>query len=146
MSVQSYFVYPRRVAFHETDAMGVLHHSNHVKIFEEARVAWLRDRKMIEIHAPYGPYIFAVTGLEARYFRPASFDDALEVWVQSRLEGMRIHFQYALLSTVRGSVLAEGRTTLVPIDTNFKPLRLPRALDELYLKEPWDLTWPPKLN
>src|SRR3954469_13437408 len=80
-----YFVYPRRVAYHETDAMGVLHHANHIKYFEEARVEWLRNRNLIANHQPYGPYIFAVTHQEARYFKPAVFDEPLEVWVQAKM-------------------------------------------------------------
>ena len=32
-----FFVFKRRVAYHETDALGVVHHSNHIKYFEEAR-------------------------------------------------------------------------------------------------------------
>src|SRR4051812_12993825 len=92
----SYFVYPRRVAYYETDAMGALHHSNHVRYFEEARVAWLRDRGAIHHHQPYGPLVFAVTHQEASYLKPVQFDDELQVWVQVRMEGARVFFQYAL--------------------------------------------------
>ena len=32
-----------RVAFYETDAMGIVHHSNYVRFFEHARVSWLEQ-------------------------------------------------------------------------------------------------------
>ena len=36
------FVHRIRVRFVETDAMGIVHHSNYLHYFEEARVAYLR--------------------------------------------------------------------------------------------------------
>lgn len=139
-----YFVYPRRVAYHETDAMGVVHHANHVKYFEEARVEWLRNRGFMDHHQPYGPYVFAVTHQEAKYFRTAGFDEPLEVWLQSKMEGAKIYFQYALFSHKSSRVIAAGQTTLVPIDSTLKPVRLPKDLLDAYRREPWDSTWPPQ--
>jgi len=141
----THFIYHHRVAYHETDAMGVVHHSNHVKFFEEARVEWLRDRGLMSIHAPHGPFIFAVTRLEARYFKTASFDDILEIWVQARLVGARMHFRYAIWSPRLASFIAEGSTELVPVTVELQATRLPREVCEQFRSEPWDETWtPPK--
>ena len=35
------FVYKRRAQYHETDQMGIIHHSNYVKWMEEARVRFM---------------------------------------------------------------------------------------------------------
>ncbi len=139
-----YFVYSRRVAYHETDAMGVLHHSNHVRYFEEARVEFLRARNLISNHQPYGPYIFAVTKQEAQYFKPATFDEALEVWVQATMVKAKIHFQYALYSKKCEEVIASGHTTLVAIRPDFKPCKLPHEMIDAFRREAWDLEWPPQ--
>lgn len=138
-----YFIFPRRVAYHETDAMGVVHHSNHIKYFEEARVDWLRNKGMIGIHMPYGPYTFAVLELQNRYYKMARFDDELEVLVQSRLKGARILFQYALWSQRLNAFVADGTTTLIPLNQEMKPAKLPSEVVELFAKEAWDETWPP---
>ncbi|MCM2282502.1 MAG: acyl-CoA thioesterase [Bdellovibrionaceae bacterium] len=143
-SLMSYHVYPRRVAYYETDAMGVLHHSNHVRFFEEARVALLRDRGWMEIHQPAGPYVFAVTEQSARYFKPAVFDEALEIWTQMRRVGARLEFQYALFSQASQTVIAAGGTRLVPIDTSFRVAKLPASFLEAVDRESWDEAWPPK--
>jgi len=137
----SEFVYPRRVAYHETDAMGVLHHSNHVKYFEEARVAFLRDRGWMKIHQPYGSLVFAVTYQDARYFKPSRFDDELEVRLQSRLEGLRIRFQYAIWSRTSQTLVAFGQTHLVPLDSSFRPTKLPSELIRAYESESWSEDW-----
>jgi acyl-CoA thioester hydrolase len=141
MSGHSVFLH--RVAYHETDAMGVVHHSNHIKYFEEARVEWLRSKGLMEIHQPYGPFVFAVVQLETRYFKPARFDEELEVWVQARLRGARIEFQYALWSKRQEAVIATGSTQLVPINEQFRPSRLPEAAQKVFAREPWSEAWPP---
>ena len=33
--------YSREVNYYETDRMGVIHHSNYLRILEEARMAWM---------------------------------------------------------------------------------------------------------
>lgn len=137
-------VYPRRVAYHETDAMGVLHHSNHVRYFEEARVAMMRDRGWMDIHQPAGPYVFAVVEQSARYYKPAVFDEPLEIWTQIRREGARIWFQYALYSHKSSAVIADGMTRLVPIDGSFRVAKLPASFTEAVDREAWDAVWPPQ--
>lgn len=132
------FVYRKRVAYHETDAMGIVHHSNHIKYFEEARVEWLRARGLLSIHSPYGPLSFAVVHLEASYRQPARFDDELEIHVQAKLEGLRIHFHYSIWSVRLASEIAEGKTVLVSVNDQLRPARLPRLVAEVFAKEPWD--------
>ena len=136
-----FFVFKRRVAYHETDALGVVHHSNHIKYFEEARVAWLRDRGLMAIHAPLGPLTFVVLNLSNRYFKAARFDDELEVRVQCRCEGVRIFFRYALWSPRLESVIADGTTELVSCNDSMRPARLPPEISEMIAKEPWGETW-----
>ena len=140
-TLANHFVYHHRVAYHETDAMGVVHHSNHIKFFEEARVEWLRDRGLMSIHAPQGPYIFAVTKLETRYFKTAIFDDLLEVWVQARLVGARMHFRYTIWSPRLSAFIAEGTTELVPVTAELQATRLPRDVCDQFRQEPWSESW-----
>jgi acyl-CoA thioester hydrolase len=141
--VDPWFKYPHRVTYYETDAMGVVHHSNHIKYFEEARVAWLRDRSLIEIHQPYGPLVFAVIKLETKYFKPARFDDELEIWTQARQVGARLEFQYAIWSKRIEVVIAIGHTLLAPIDVNFRVAKLPAQAQQIFANESWSETWPP---
>jgi acyl-CoA thioester hydrolase len=124
--------------------MGVVHHSNYAKFFEDARVAWLREEGMIAHHQPYGPFVFAVIAINCRFFRPARFDDALEVWTQAKLErGLRIHFQYALWSETAGRIIADGRTELVALTADLKPHKLPPELAAIFARQPWREEWPP---
>jgi acyl-CoA thioester hydrolase len=137
------FVYEKRVAFHETDTMGVLHHSQHVRYFEEARVAWLRDRGLIGFHAPMGPFTFAVVDLKSRYMKTARFDDLVQVWMQGKLDGIRIVFRYAVWNTRSAEWIAEGETVLAPLNAEMRPTRLPTPVLEAFRRESWSQSWPP---
>ena len=67
-----------RVAFYETDAMGIVHHSNYLRFFERARVDWLAEHDQ-----PYTAYMdqglhFATTRVEVDYKRSIEFDEVVK--------------------------------------------------------------------
>jgi acyl-CoA thioester hydrolase len=70
----------RRVRFHETDAMGVVHHASYLLYLEDARVDLLRS-----LGRPYSTLRdvdrieFAVVGIELSYRLPLEFDDLFTV-------------------------------------------------------------------
>jgi len=137
------FCYRKRVAFHETDSMGVVHHSNYIRYFEEARVAWLRDRGLIELHAPRGSFTFAVVDVQCKYIKPARFEDEIEVKLEVRIEGVKLVFRYAVVLPQSQQYLATGRTALVALNAELQLVRLPPELKALVEHEKWSATWPP---
>ena len=36
-------IYRRRANYYETDQMGIVHHSNHIRYFEEARLYYMHN-------------------------------------------------------------------------------------------------------
>ncbi|MCB0364520.1 MAG: acyl-CoA thioesterase [Bdellovibrionaceae bacterium] len=139
------FIYDRRVNFVDTDAMGVVHHANYLHFFEEARVAWLRDRGLIEEHYPYAPLCFAVLESKVEHRRGPRFDDEMRIAVVGRRERLKIRFRYAIYSSDGSQMLATGETLLVPVDTQIKPVRLNKDIIAKMESEPWIETWPSSL-
>ena len=121
-------VLERRVPFHETDAMGIVHHANYLHWFEEARVLWLEQHDQ-----PYTRYIeadihLAVTRVELEYHRSARFDDRVEVatWVEV-IRGASLRMGYRV--TRRGEpeeVLVTGATEHAAVDGQGRVRRLPK--------------------
>jgi acyl-CoA thioester hydrolase len=139
-------IFKRVVNYHETDAMGIVHHSNHIKYFEEARVDFLRAKDILHEHSPQGPYSFAVIRLQTEYRKPARFPDQLEVHLQAHSEGVRVRFRYALYrSTVDHGLelLATGDTELAALGPNGKVARLPQSMTEIFTQTGWQGSWPP---
>jgi acyl-CoA thioester hydrolase len=125
------FAHRIRVRFVETDAMGIVHHSNYLAYFEETRVEYLRA-----IGHPFTEWRDA--GLESpvlesfvQYRQPLAFDD--EITVHLRLAAVtRATFQMAYLITVDDDGVARPRATGVTVHgcvtTAGRPTRLPAWL------------------
>ncbi len=115
-----------RVAFYETDAMAVVHHSNYVRFLELARVVWLEEHD-----EPYTALMargihYATIRVEIDYLGAARFDDVIEIstwldWVRGaslrmayelRCDGARV----ATAATKHAAVDAQGRVTRLPRD------------------------------
>ncbi len=139
----SYFVYRTRASFYETDQMGVVHHSNYLRYFEDARVAWLRERGINQFHAQRDGVVFAVLESQVSHLRPLYFDDEFEVRLQVRQEGgVRIRFRYAIFSSRGGGAVGQGMTLHVSVDKEFSVKRIPKPIVDQLKEEPWTEIWP----
>ena len=84
-----------RVRFYETDQMGVVHHAAYITWFEEGRSAFTRA-----IGYPYSQleregFSLAVAEVNARYHRPAVYDDEVRVIVcLEQLQSRGMTFSY----------------------------------------------------
>ncbi len=98
-----------RVAFADTDAMGVAWHGNYLVWFEMGRTELLRStglayRELVDrnIHLP-------VIEAACRYHRPARYDDLLSVRCAAHpVRGVRLRIDYEIHS--EGALLASGYT------------------------------------
>ncbi|GAC1645298.1 MAG: hypothetical protein NVS9B15_02820 [Acidobacteriaceae bacterium] len=116
-----------RVRYAETDQMGVVYHSNFIIWFEVGRVELLRDLgfdyRRMEIEDECG---IAVVDVRCRYRSPAFYDDVIRIL--TRLTHVRrkvLHFHYELRRAIDSTLLAEGETVHVVVDSKMKPHTLP---------------------
>ena len=124
------FAHDIRVRFVETDAMGIVHHSNYLAYFEETRVAYLAH-----IGHPFTEWREA--GLESpvlesfvQYRQPCRFDEVLTVHL-SLAAATRATFQMSYLATVGDEVRTTGVTVHGCSTLEGRPTRLPAWLAEL---------------
>ncbi|MBX3034988.1 MAG: acyl-CoA thioesterase [Bdellovibrionaceae bacterium] len=133
------FVHRHLVQFYETDLMGIIHHSNYLRFYEEARVAWAHAQGLIDYQQPGSAAHFAVLETQVKHLRPGRFGDSLEIDVQARRDGVRVIFQYRLRRG--GEVLSVAETRHVPLSAELKPIRLPLPIKTVLEKETWTETW-----
>ena len=110
--------------FYETDAMGVVHHSNFVRYLELARVAWLAEHDQ-----PYSAYVaqgmhFATTRVEVDYRQPVRFDEVvlIDSWADWA-RGASLRMLYTL--RVGDTLVATAATEHASVDTNGRVRRIP---------------------
>ena len=73
--------FPIRVYYEDTDAGGIVYHSNYLKFAERARTELVREIgiRQSELLADGAGFAFAVRRVEIDFLRPARLDDFLEV-------------------------------------------------------------------
>ena len=120
-------VYRVRVAFADTDAMGVAWHGNYLRWFEQARTEMMREtalpyRRMVEL----GFHLPVIEAL-VRYRRPARYDDLLVVHAAAgEPRGVRLRIDYRI--ECEGELVAEGHTDHAFTNAQGKPVRPPREI------------------
>ncbi len=132
------FILPVRVYYEDTDAGGVVYHSNYINFFERARTEWLRQLGYeLDELARNEQLIFVVRSLSCDYLRPAKFNDELFVSAEIiQLGKTSIQFEQKVMrasasSSTECEILAKGLVTVVSVHaTKFKPIRLPKQILE----------------
>jgi len=126
MNKQATFTWPIRVYYEDTDAGGVVYHSNYLNFMERARTEWLRSLgfEQPQVKAELG-VIIVVHSLSVDFKSPAYFNDMLEIHCKITKIGrgsiemeQKITREHALL------IKAEVKLAFVNADT-FKPVGIP---------------------
>lgn len=124
---------PIRVHYYETDQMGVVHHSNYFRYFEEARMEQFR----MWGH-PYGQIekcgtLLMIIDMRCQCRVPAHFDELVFVkaWVH-KMTRFRIIHHYEVKRGI-GETVATGKTVLVSVNQEGLPVPLPESLWNLWL-------------
>ena len=123
------FSLPVRVYFQDTDAGGVVYHSNYLNFMERARTEWLRAHGYSNagLMKEFG-MVFVVRSIKLDYLKPALLDDCLEVTAHiNEIGRSRVSL---IQSIMRGAeVLTEAEVHLVCVSlASFKPSSVPEVL------------------
>lgn len=103
------FQYRRKVQYHETDKMGITHHSNYIKWMEEARIAFLESIdlpfQLVEEQGIASP----VVGVSVDYKNPTTFGDEVmvEVFI-TKYTGVKLEVGYTMKNAENGTLVAEA--------------------------------------
>tara|TARA_B100000530_G_C15894219_1_gene462710 strand:+ start:728 stop:1120 length:393 start_codon:yes stop_codon:yes gene_type:complete len=122
-----------KVRYHETDQMGIVHHSNYLKFFEFARIEWLEKLKMPYQEIERNKIILPVVNCELKFLKPLFFGDSFKVQVHcSKKPTSSIEFLYEIFNS-RGEKTTEGSTLLAFLNSDtMKPVRCPKNISDLF--------------
>ncbi|MCL2694613.1 MAG: acyl-CoA thioesterase [Oscillospiraceae bacterium] len=124
----------RKANFYETDQMGIIHHSNYIRWFEEARVDFMEQigfgyEKSVELGID-----FALLGLSCEYKSMVRFADVVQI--EARITGLknaRMSVEYRITDAKTGELRTTGETRHCFLDSGkMRPVSLKKALPELY--------------
>ena len=125
-----------RVRYAETDQMGVVYHGNYFPWFEVGRTDLLRHGGWSYRSMEADGYALPVIEAHCEYRQSARYDDEVEVRTTAAiLSPVRVEFQYEVVRTEDGVLLARGRTVHATLDRSGRPCRLPARVRELFGRE-----------
>lgn len=134
--MEKYHGYPRKPFYYETDKMGIIHHSNYIRWFEEARVDALTfmDCPFEKIEAD--GIMIPVLGVSCEYKEMVRFgDEVLIKPVVTKYTGTRLDFEYRIYKGERLVTTGTSQHCFMSYETNrLVQLRKTHpALHELFL-------------
>ncbi|MCB1531302.1 MAG: tol-pal system-associated acyl-CoA thioesterase [Alphaproteobacteria bacterium] len=121
--------FPIRVYYEDTDAGGIVYHSNFLNFCERARCEMLRDLgyQVTKIAKDFG-LMFVIKHADVEYISPGRLDDSLEV-VTSIADIKNTSFKMTQIVEKSGQILCKILITVVCVDIqSVKPVRLPDEL------------------
>ena len=126
--------YRRKANYYETDQMGIIHHSNYIRWFEEARVDFLEQldfsyKKVVEHGIEFG-----LLDVYCEYKSMLRFGDIVDVYVSlTEIKNMKMTINYKIIDVASGELCTLGKTQHFFYDRNEKrPVALKKAIPELY--------------
>ena len=136
MQNENVFLWPIRIYYEDTDAGGVVYHTNYIKFMERARTEWLRNLgfEQDELLVKEG-VIFAVRSVQADFYLPAKFNDELTVSSKVIKKGKAsITIEQEVIrknqdENKKDDLLCKGIVKVATLDgINFKPVVIPEIL------------------
>jgi acyl-CoA thioester hydrolase len=125
----TFFDWPVRVYYEDTDAAGVVYYANYLRYMERARTEWLRALgwEQDAMREKLG-VVFVVAAVEAKYRLPARLDDALVV--RCRVESLKKASLVFSQDVMRGSeVLVHALIKCGTLDfATMRPTAMPETL------------------
>jgi len=125
------------VRYAETDTMGVAYYSNYFVWFEVGRTDLLRRSGWSYRDMEADGFSLPVVEARCAYRRPARYDDELEIQTRGALMSLvRVRFDYQVLRSPDGLVLADGHTVHASLDARGRPRRLPDRVRRILERQP----------
>lgn len=125
--------YERKVNYYETDRMGIVHHSNYIRMLEEARCDYLEQAgipySMIESRG----ILIPVLGVESKFLKPLRYGDVFAVYpCITKFNGVRLELSYKIFNRTNGELCNESRSSHCFTDESLRPVRLKLKYPDIY--------------
>lgn len=127
--------YTRRANYYETDKMNIVHHTNYIRYFEEARIDFMRQIGCSCAELESHGAIIPVVDVYTKYHKSIRFDDEFTVYLKLiKFNGVKMEYTYEIRFTETNELAVTGHTSHCFVDENQKPFSIKRKLPEYYNK------------
>ena len=124
--------YQHITKYYETDQMAIIHHSNYIRWFEEARIDYLK-----QIGLPYqimeeNGIISPVLEVSCQYLKMMKFEDTATIYIQlKKYTGIRFEIEYQIYNQNQ-ELCTTGYSRHCFLNKEGKPISLKRSFPEYH--------------
>jgi acyl-CoA thioester hydrolase len=124
-----------RVIYADTDAMGIVYHTNYIKWFEVGRNELMRQLGVSYTEMEASGFSLPLTKVSCHYLLPARYDDVLTIETKiDYIKRASMKFVSEIWDEKRKSLLVEGYTVHACVNSEGKIRRIPPQILELLNK------------
>lgn len=129
MAAVKHFEWQVRVYYEDTDAGGVVYHSNYLNFMERARTEWLRQMGFEQTYLrDVLNIVFVVHSMQIAFKKPARFNDLLTI-TSHLVKAGRGSFEFFQKITINQQILIEAQVKVACVDAiSFKPVGIPEQI------------------
>ena len=125
--------YEHNVKYYETDQMAVVHHSNYIRWFEEARIDWLEQAGMPYEGMEERGIIIPVLSVAAQYKSMTRFGETVLVCPKVEVyDGLRMELSYRVVNAETGELRCTGRSGHCFLNRDYRPVSLKRKAPDYH--------------
>mgnify|MGYP001007728131 CR=1 FL=1 len=127
--------YERKAHYYETDQMGIIHHANYIRWFEEARLDYMDRVGFTYARAEECGIYIPVLAVVCEYKSIVRFAETVMIHTAvTSFNGVRMTVGYRVCGKQDGVLHATGESRHCFMNKNNRPVSLKKALPELYDK------------
>lgn len=120
--------YKHKVQYYETDQMGIVHHSNYIRWFEEARVDFLNNLGIGYKKMEESGIISPVVEVHAVYRTMTHFDDVVEIQIKvQKYNGIVLELCYEVCDEKTRQVRCAGDSRHCFLNREGQPISLKKS-------------------
>ena len=125
--------YVRRAHYYETDQMGIIHHSNYIRWFEEARLDFMEKIGCSYAAVEASGIMIPVLSASCQYKTMVHYNDVVDIYTEiTHFNGVKMTIAYRVTDHESGELRCTGETSHCFLNSEYKPVRMKRTCPELY--------------
>jgi len=125
--------YTHKVQYYETDQMAIVHHSNYIRWFEEARVDFLEKIGFGYHQTEQMGMISPVTGIHCEYKSMTRFGETVRIRLfVKEFNGIRLKIGYEIRDSITEQLRADGWSSHCFLSDAGNPVSVKKTFPQYY--------------
>lgn len=125
--------YIHKVQYYETDQMKIVHHSNYIRWFEEARSDFLEKAGFSYHWMEEHGIMIPVLSVSAEYKSMVRYGDKVLIYpIVETFNGVKLALRYEIRDEATKELRTTGTSSHCFLDSSYQPLRLKRRFPDVY--------------